>query len=323
MAATIHELKGSFDFRDGPNGYTAEGRYMIVGGSTIDAAYTLVKATAPTTATAPNGTLVRRGEIDVKDSGGGVFKGVVEYASSIRSDAGTDWQGNPSGSDPGPQSGGMEGGGDPAGGVPASQEIGSEFSFTTGGGTTRIFTSKETLQSFGRTLPGGGVEEAPDMKKLIGLPLGGGEIQGCEVYSPRMEFSVSQQFTKLSVGYILRLMATTAKTNKKPFRGCARGEVLFLGADGHFKSGDTPWQIAGRFGYSRNQIPEPFGDIHFEIPIPGWAYIWFQFQTNTQEINVPGIGVRKVMVQEPVFCFVERVYDEEDFVVLSMDFKDF
>ncbi len=317
MAATIHELRGSGDFSVGPGGFTGKLRYIVVGGTDQGAAYTLIKATAPATATTPNGELLLQGQIDPQDRGGGVFAADVEYSAFIPSEAGDDYVGQPSGSDPGPQGTGEEGAGNPAGGTPASQEITREFSLTTGGGTEKIFTSLETRMKAGETV-GGAVKPAPDFGGLIGVPLGGGEIQGCEIISNKCEFSIAQNFSKLTVGYITRMMATTAKTNKKPFFGCARGEVIFAGGDIQHKAGsENPWNITGRFGYSPNVATKTVGEVTL-TDIWGWNYVWFQYENRTEEIVHLGVTI-KLAVEYPKHGYVERVYEEEDFKILGME----
>ena len=317
MAASIHELKKSGEFSVGPNGFTGSLRYMVIGGTTEQLAYAMVAALAPTTTTAPNGVPILRGDIATEICGGGVFKFEVPYSATVRSAAGTDYVGQPSGSDPGPQGSGQEGGGNPAAGTPASREIGREFSLTTGGGTAKIFYSLETRMKAGEKV-GQEVKPAPDFGGLIGVPLGGGEVQGCEVFAAKPEFSVAQRFSTLTVGYILRLMATTAKTNKQPFYGCPRGEILFLGGDIHFKDGDEePWNVTGRFGYSANVATKTFGAITL-TDIWGWNYVWFQYEKRTEEIVHLGNTI-KVAVEYPKHGYVERVYDEEDFRVLCME----
>lgn len=319
--AKIRTLKGTGTFTVGPSGFTGKGKYLVLNAASELEAYTLVAATAPPVLAAPNGIPVLRGDISIEDAGGGVYLADMDYSPSVRSAAGNDLAGNPSGSDPGPQAGGLggdDGGGNPVSGVPGSTELGREFSFSTGGGTKQIFNSIRTLQKFGATV-GGERMPAPDFGGLIGVPLGGGEITGCHIYTSSCEFSVSQQLEKLTVGYILRLMATTAKTNKTPFYGTAPGETLFLGADGHFRDGaERPWQVNGRFAYSPNLIPEPAGPIQFHEKVPGWAYLWFQYERRTETIVHLGQTI-EVEVQLPKYCYVEQVYYEEDFGILNME----
>lgn len=315
--ATIRTLKGTGTFTVGPSGFTGKGKYLVLNAASELEAYTLVAATAPPVLAAPNGIPVLRGDISIEDAGGGVYLADMDYSASIRSEGVNDLAGNPPGSDPGPQEGPAEGGGNPVSGVPGSTELGREFSFSTAGGTERIFLSKETRYKVGETI-GNEAKPAPDFGGLIGVPLGGGEIEGCEVYSAKCEFSVSQRLAILTVGYILRLMASTATTNKLPFYACARGEVLFLGGDGHYRDGsELPWSVNGRFAYSKNVAEKVVGNIHL-VDIWGWNYLWFQYERRTETIVHLGQTI-ELEVQYPKHGYVERVYDETDFSVLNME----
>jgi hypothetical protein len=126
----------------------------------------------------------------------------------------------------------------------------------------------------------------------------------------------------ITYGYLARLLATVACTNKEPFRGMDVGEALFIGADGSFSgtAGEKlPWKIAGKFRYSRNPTGEQLqiddGAIVIDDGVwKGHDYMWCLFEDTTETT-----AGNTYQVARPKFCFIEAVYSSKSFNVLGMD----
>lgn len=292
--ATIFELKGSGDIDAGSTGASSKKLYIVRDGQDQLEAYNLAFTTSPQLLYG-----ILRGKINVEEWGNGFFHVQVDYSTEALNDAPSGSGSNPTPGDQGPPT-------QPPGN---SQPIGSELSFSTGGGTERIYFSKETKQW---VRAGGGV--APDFKNLINVTADGG-AQGCEVVSAKGEFTISRRFDSMAFGWFVRMMRATATTNKFNFWGATPGEVLFLGADGSFKPSEQ-WSIGCRFSYSKTKTTLAeckVGDIQFNAPIAGHDYVWcFYVQT------VATTGGVQYPVSIPKYGYVERVYDAEDFRFLGV-----
>jgi hypothetical protein len=312
--AERYELLGSGDFSAGPTSITGKFLFLIDGAGDQDEAYQNALAGCPAQV---NG--IPRGSVSITQLSPTLYHAEVEYASDVRPEG-------PSGAgDSPPQGGDGQGGGNVAPGgqdgrppVEATQELGSEMSFNSGGSTERIYTSIATRHAVAaKANKNAAAKAAPRFGRMIGVSKRG--IEGCEVYSASATFTISQRFKKLTVGYMMRMLSMVATTNEAPFRGADKGEVLFMGSDGGFKSGDDlPWSIAGKFGYSPNRkkvVIRDDADGYIELPdVEGWNYIWNVYEETT--ITVDNV---KYQVERPKFSYVEQVYEESDFSVLKMD----
>lgn len=289
------ELKGSRDF-DSQQG---KFRYIVIGAGDQSEAYDKAAAQAPAAYLG-----VPQSGASVADQGAGVF--VVEFTYSNQAQ----------GTATNPDQGETPGSGNVTPPQQAQQPIGMDFSFTTGGGTKRIYKSLKTVFKIGRNQA-----VAPSFNKLIGYNPKDGSVEGCEIHSPNPEFTVTQKFAGITLGYIARLLATTAKTNKQPFRGCDVGECLFLGADGSFQGSGgerLPWTIAGKFAYSPNWTDEQLNWDDGAIVLPagtvkGWHHVWSIYEDTTDQA-----AGNTFQVARPKFVYVEQVYKEENFAVLGM-----
>jgi hypothetical protein len=330
MAGILHHLRGSGDFRDGPSGVSGKIDVLAMSyNSQGEAKEAVLASEAPEEISG-----IPRGSVDTSQITPTIYRVVVEYASGI-APTNASGAGDSPPQDPGipPEGGGGNVANNPTGPqVSPNQPLGPELSFHTGGSTERILMSKETRHRVGRGKveidPITGVanveiEQAPDFGRKIGVSKKG--IEGCEVYSAGMEFTISRRFQQMTLGYLIRLLSLSATVNDRPFYGCAAGEVLFFGADGNFRQGDNdgPWSISGRFGYRKNRKLmaengiDAGGGWKIEIPdVQGWNYVWFVF-TETEET----IGGVKYEVERPRFAYVEKVYDSGDFRALKMDFS--
>jgi hypothetical protein len=142
------------------------------------------------------------------------------------------------------------------------------------------------------------------------------------VYAKSCQFSVAKQYRDLTYGYLARLFGNCGTTNKKPFRGTAAGESVYIGSDGSYKGGGgekLPWSITGKFEYGPNQTEElkiggPGGITIPANTIAGHDFLWFINEDTTEDV-----GEGPFRVARPKFAYVERVYDPSDFDQLGMD----
>ena len=178
----------------------------------------------------------------------------------------------------------------------------SVFSFDTGGGTTHI---TQSLQTVAKYAPPG--KTPPDFKGAIGVTHD--SVEGTDVTIPVYSFTETHYIAAASVtgAYKATLFALTGKTNNAPFKGFVPGEVLFLGASGSLR-GEDDWEITFRFAASPNVTGLTIGDI-VGVDKKGWEYLWVRY-ADAEDQNV--------LVKKPIAVYVERVYDEGDFSLLGI-----
>ena len=138
----------------------------------------------------------------------------------------------------------------------------SSFSFDTGGGTTHITQSLETVVKYAP--PG---KTAPDFKGAIGVTVD--SVEGTDITIPVYNFTETHYIATAAVtgAYKATLFALTGKVNDAPFKGFQAGEVLFLGASGSVR-GTEDWEITFRFAASPNVTGIVIGDIN--VAKKGW-----------------------------------------------------
>lgn len=180
----------------------------------------------------------------------------------------------------------------------------SEYTFDTGGGTTKITQSLETISSHA---PGG--LTAPDFEGAIGVSED--KVDGVEITTPQFEFTETHTFSDASVSgaYKLAIFNLTGKTNNASFKGLARGECKFMGASGS-KRGDEKWTITFRFAGEKNVTGQVVGDIT-GIDKKGWEYLWVRYADFEDTAAF-------ALAKRPVAAYVERVYEEGDFSTLNI-----
>jgi hypothetical protein len=265
MSASIGELITGPSVTLDADRSTIEYEYSIIGAANDEAALTLLILTAPLDRTVDGILLNKR--VFTLEPEGTIFIGRVEY--SVRS---------PSDQEP----------------LPENE---STYQFETGGGSTNITTSLETVQAkrVGTATP-------IDCKKAINWD--GTNVNGVDIVTPNFTFSETHALPEADVSaeYKIELFKATGKVNDDDFKGFAAGEVLFLGASGS-KRADGPWEITYRFATSENKTGLTVGDIT-EIDKKGWEYLWTYFSPNAEG---------DLLVKRPEQVFVEKVYDSYDF----------
>lgn len=294
------EIIEKFDSR-GSSGGTTTYKYAVFGTIDPDEVDTLVLATAPEEHNgSPRGLHSKNAKFDF-------WEVSVPYSASEASFAPS---GNGAGEDPGPI-GEQEGGGNPAGEVSPAADLGREISFSTGGGTQRLYQSLETVA---RYAPAGKV--APNHAR--GINVKGNEVGGVDVIAPSGVVTIGRKIETMTVGYFLRLLAMTATTNDKPYKGFGRCELLLAGADGNYQDNDG-WKLSCKFNYERSDFNETIGDgvdlnhSIFNVEKLGHHYMW----TESELVEDTNANPAR-MVLRPFAVHVERVYKESDFDVLGL-----
>ena len=296
MASEIYEL---FDSRSVTVDSRSPGGSMkwIGRASSDEEMLVLALVTAPLVF--PNVTSLIRTDVALDPKGGGVW-GVTATYGILEAEAGNTEdlpaQGGPEGSEPPPQA-------EPI----TTQAIGGEFSFTTGGGTSKRYLSVETRSKTGRN---GAV--APDHKRAINVTKSG--VDGVDVVEPNFEWSVTRVFASITLKYLRTLTELTGSVNDAVFYGFQAGELLFLGADGQYRGPDGEsnaerWVITFKFSASFNN-----DDFEFTDDIPGAGqpdltkkghdYAWAMMAESEN-------GGR--IVQQAVAGYIEQVYEEKNF----------
>ncbi len=180
----------------------------------------------------------------------------------------------------------------------------SSFSFDTSGGTQKI---TQSLQTIGRYAPAG--EQAPDFQGAINVS--GDSVEGIDITLPVYNWTETYYLPDFLItgAYKANLFFLTGRVNVAPFRGFARGEVLFLGASGS-KRGKEDWEITFKFAASPNAVNLVVGDI--TVPAKeGWYYMWIRYEDDEDT-------TAKKLIKKPKAVYVEQVYSYGDFSLLGI-----
>ncbi|MFB3893597.1 MAG: hypothetical protein ACE15C_16410 [Phycisphaerae bacterium] len=175
------------------------------------------------------------------------------------------------------------------------------FSFDTGGGTQHITQSISTTQKYA---PAG--KTAPDFGGAIGVTHD--NVEGVDITIPVYTWSETHYIDDTSVNKSA-YYSLTGKVNNASFKGCAAGEVLFLGASGS-KRGSDKWEITFKFAASPNRSGITVGSIT-GIAKKGWEYMWVRYADAED-------AAAKAVVKKPVAVYIEKVYDEGNMALLGI-----
>lgn len=178
--------------------------------------------------------------------------------------------------------------------------LGPEWSFTTTGGSKKITQSKLTVS---KTAAAG---VARDFKQAINATTEG--VEGTEVNDPVFEFSYTRKFASITLKYLRKLKSLTGTVNNATFLTFAAGELLFLGSEASYKTGDG-WSVTFKFAAKDNMVNV---DISPAIRVPavkGWEYLWVAY---TKEIS------EGYTVNRPQAAYVEKVYEYTNFRQLGI-----
>lgn len=286
MAITVHELFGSRDSEIGRNAQAFTLTYMIKGSTNDqdvrDALFLALPATY--------GTLFLS-NYNVKHQGGGVWIGEAKYSSLVPIE---NPAGGPDPTSPPPP---------PPPAPPALYDpIPTGFSFDISGVAEHITQSKQTMQKVKR---GGGIP--PDTQRAIGVTADG-EVTGVDVLVPKFEWSVTRQFTFITINYLRILNSLVGTTNIGPFYRWGTRECLFLGASGATQN-DAPLQVTFKFLTSQALFNVNICEGLTVPVIDPHEYLWISYK------DVPNAGF---MTMQPDAAYVERIYNGSNFALLGI-----
>jgi hypothetical protein len=183
------------------------------------------------------------------------------------------------------------------------------WSFDTGGGTFKITASKATTR-YAR--PGG---IAPNFQGAIEVK--DGRAEGVEITIPALKITCTYRHPVSSTvvnaatidNYIKQLSGMTGKTNNAAWLTYEQGELLFLGASGEYVP-NQPAEFQYQFAVSRNAASLTIGAIT-GIVKRGHDYVWVLYEPGED-------ATAKKLIQTPLAAYVERVYDETNFLDLGI-----
>ena len=178
------------------------------------------------------------------------------------------------------------------------------FSFDTSGGTQKI---TQSLQTIGRYAAPG--KQAPNFHGAINVS--GDSVEGIDITLPVYNWTETYYLpnSQITATYKANLFLLTGRVNDAPFRGFARGGVLFLGASGS-KRGTEDWEITFKFAASPNAENLVIGDI--TVPAKeGWHYLWVRYEDDED-------ATARTLIKKPRAVYVEQVYYYGDFSLLGI-----
>ena len=305
MAIVIHEMYDSRELNADNKAKSGKFHYICLRSTDELEVYNTVENETP----AVWQGLVRR-RINVKPLGGNVWDCTVDYETpegSTITAGGLGGIGQTGVDRPAPDSSG----------TPAETDsLGEEFNFDISAGTTKITQSLETMAA----RPGGGFLTALPFNRAINV--GTDSVEGCEIITPKMEFSYSRRLDYITLAYVKDLHYLTGKVNSEPFLHFPAGELLFMGASGNFREQDG-WTVNYKFAAAKNEavvtiVPDGgyIGEANGLIILPehrdddsdyaklGWEYVWVKY--NEEEVMGRSFQV-------PRYAYVEKVYETVEF----------
>lgn len=136
-----------------------------------------------------------------------------------------------------------------------------------------------------------------------------GSAEGIDIVVPMMRVSIRKRVPRAIItdAYLMILEGLAGKVNDAPFRGRAKGEVLFLGPSGTQGTEVDP-EVSYQFMVSRNVTGLTIGTIT-GIEKKGHEYLWVDY-----EDDPAATGLSK----KPRAVYVHQVYEYGDFSLLSI-----
>ncbi len=198
-----------------------------------------------------------------------------------------------------------------------------QFSFATGGGTSRITSSLETINGYTADL-----NPLPDFKQ--GINVTKHNVEGVDIVVPRLTFKISRtiladSITEEHLDTIERLTGTVNSEGiQLVINGIDRfyyaGELLLLGVDGQTTPAND-LEETYTFAVSRNLQPAVDGPIVIgDITITekdGWDYLWTFY---IEQVATTSEGVAaNVRALVPYAVLIDRVYRRKAFSLLELD----
>mgnify|MGYP000438066090 FL=1 len=185
--------------------------------------------------------------------------------------------------------------------------LGPEYSFSTMGGTTKIYQSIATLESL--AADGGAV---PDTYRAIGAHGDSDQVDGVDIVTPNLTWTKTIKVGAVNMKYLNRLADYTGKVNSTAFYGFEDGEVLFMGCTGQYKISpdNLNWTLTYSFAISKNvDTLEVSDEITFPLGKRGWEYVWASYAKKK---------ATTALSRQVIYAYIEQVYEERDFKGLGI-----
>ena len=204
-----------------------------------------------------------------------------------------------------------------------------QYAFDISVGSQHITQSLKTKAIYGA----GG----PDNHGTIGVT-SKGDVHGCDILVPDGAWSETQYFAdaEITTAYKHLLRTITGCINKSEFKGDKPGECLFLGVTGNrlTKAVINPgpresrydefyWEMQFRYATSENRLKSNGNPITiklkdgvYDVDKLGWEYIWYLYETT--KATADGESAPSMLIEQPVACYVESVYQEKDFGLIDI-----
>lgn len=186
----------------------------------------------------------------------------------------------------------------------------SQFSFDTSGITEKILLSRETIATY---KAGGG--SAPSEYGAINVNKTNGvkNAEGTDIVVPTYSFQEThyKDNDDITNTYKGVLFTLTGTTNNASFKGFSAGEVLFIGASGTRRGTNGLWEITYKFQARPNRTNVSIGGVITVTSLKGWEVLWVVWKDKDDTTN-------KCVVKQPLYAYVERVYEAGDFSTLAI-----
>jgi len=136
-------------------------------------------------------------------------------------------------------------------------------------------------------------------------------VEGCDIISPMMRHTIRKRISRavITESYINNLAYLTGKVNNAVFRGYAKGEVLFMGADGQQGTEIDP-EVSFDFMISRNLSGLSYGAISNVIKY-GHEFLWVDYEAQDD-------ATASALIQKPRAVYCHQVYEFGDFNTLNI-----
>ncbi len=153
-----------------------------------------------------------------------------------------------------------------------------------------------------------GTGVAPSYNRAIGVSKDG--VAGCDVPAPKLEFSITRNFSFVTLAWIKQVKELGGCVNNAAFFSFDIGELMFLGATGA-PGPDKLVRVTFKFAAGKNQKNIDLADDG-ELRIPdkrAWEHVWVAYEETTDGQN---------LVSRPKYAYVEEVVDFADFRLLGI-----
>lgn len=153
-----------------------------------------------------------------------------------------------------------------------------------------------------------GAGEPPNFNRAIGVSKDG--VAGCDVPAPKLEFSITRNFSFVTLGWIKKIKDMVGTVNNAAFFSFDIGELMFLGATGS-PGPEKLVRVTFKFAAGKNEKNIDLAD-DAELRIPSkraWDHLWVAYEELTDGNK---------LVSRPKYAYVEEVVDFSDFRQLGI-----